>query len=696
MADSKPSSPASLLPALVAAAALTAQLVGAKVTRDALFLSHHGAAELSRAMVLSSSVGAVSVVVLSRALQLLGPARVVAGLALLSTALFGLEGALSAGSPRLAGEVLYVHVAALGAPAIAAFWSLLGERFDPHAARHVFSRVGAACGLGGLLGSVVVWFVGTSAPVSVSLAVLVAVGLVALGSTVRFTSTAVSERREGDPARSSPGSTTTGLAELVAAPYLRDLALVVLVASLTAAMADYLLATSATASVGRGPGLVRFFALFQLSIALASFLAQTLLAERATAWLGLVRTAATLPLSLVVLGGAALALPGVTILALLRASHSVLQNSLFRSAYELLFTPVPPTRKRATKLFIDVACDRLGGIVGSVIAGLVVTFAPGATRPVLLVLIVVVSLASLALGRRLHRGYLASLAERLQSGVIRLDAGHVRDEATLRTLTLSAGATGAGADEATGSRTAAATAGITSTEDPGLALVAALRSDDLTRRREAFALAQEPWLVSLIAPSLVAPGLVPEATAALRRLGPRAVGQLTDLLLDPETPLEVRRRLPFVLKACRSTRSVDGLVAALTTRDEETRDHVAVALATLADAGVAIPAAPLVEAVLDELHTTTKDDHGPRETTLFTLLSLAYDREGVELAARALRGNDEALRGTAIEYLDRLLPERVRRPLLAHLGDPSPRAPGRGALDALAELRRSSIRLPSR
>jgi hypothetical protein len=44
------------------------------------------------------------------------------------------------------------------------------------------------------------------------------------------------------------------------------------------------------------------------------------------------------------------------------------------------------------------------------------------------------------------------------------------------------------------------------------------------------------------------------------------------------------------------------------------------------------------------------------------------EREPLQMAYLALGGEDLTLRGTALEYLENVLPENVRRALFAHLG----------------------------
>jgi hypothetical protein len=52
---------------------------------------------------------------------------------------------------------------------------------------------------------------------------------------------------------------------------------------------------------------------------------------------------------------------------------------------------------------------------------------------------------------------------------------------------------------------------------------------------------------------------------------------------------------------------------------------------------------------------------------VFTLLSLVLEREPVQLAARALHAEDRALIGTALEYLETVLSDELKRALWKRL-----------------------------
>jgi hypothetical protein len=72
---------------------------------------------------------------------------------------------------------------------------------------------------------------------------------------------------------------------------------------------------------------------------------------------------------------------------------------------------------------------------------------------------------------------------------------------------------------------------------------------------------------------------------------------------------------------------------------------------------------------------------------VFTLLSLAFPRQPLEIAFRGLHTTDEALCGTCLEYLEGILPVEVREPLWPYLEDqPSRRGPARPPDEVLKEL----------
>jgi hypothetical protein len=73
---------------------------------------------------------------------------------------------------------------------------------------------------------------------------------------------------------------------------------------------------------------------------------------------------------------------------------------------------------------------------------------------------------------------------------------------------------------------------------------------------------------------------------------------------------------------------------------------------------------------------------------VFTLLALHFEREPLRMAFRALYHDDMTYRGTALEYLDTVLPAEIHEILWPHLGTVAPLPTARAPHELLAELAR--------
>jgi len=60
---------------------------------------------------------------------------------------------------------------------------------------------------------------------------------------------------------------------------------------------------------------------------------------------------------------------------------------------------------------------------------------------------------------------------------------------------------------------------------------------------------------------------------------------------------------------------------------------------------------------------------------VFSILSLVLEMGPLEIALRALRTGQTPIRGTALEYLENVLPAAARKELWPHLGSPAPAVP---------------------
>jgi hypothetical protein len=649
------------LVAPLTAAALIAQQVGSNAIRDGLFLSQFAVTTLPYFIAGSALLAIPTAQASGRLLVRFGPTRVVPALLALAGALFLAERALLGPRPQAAAVLLYLHSSVLGGVAISAFWSLLNERFDPHSAKPLLARVAAAATFGGLIGGVGAERVAALLSQRALLVVLAGIAAFALAGAMVVA--------RGAPRRPVPAEaqdSQSGWSEIRRVSLLRNLALLVALAALLAALVDYVLKAEAVAHFGKGEPLVRFFGLFYAGTGFAAFLIQALFGRLALTRLGLDGSVASHP---VAVGAAALlgfVLPAPWRGLFPRTLDLAVRNSVFRAGYELFYTPLAEATKRSAKSIVDVAWDCFGKATGAGVVLVLTRLGPGYALAAVNGAAVIAAGAEIVVARRLRAGYVGALEGGLRR---RADEATPPPQYTLADFTavqslggLDRSAVLAALGEA-GERKGAGARH----SDPVVTAVADLRSGDPARIRAALGPPlRDPLLVGAVIPLLARSDVLRPAVDALVAYGPRGAGQLVDAMLDPGTPEVVRRRLPLVLKSCASPRARDGLVQALAAPSPELRLRSGRALLVLTGdhPELAVPTAEALAAVEREL---AAGDAGAAREHVFNLLALALDREPMHIAARAFATDDPYLRGTALEYLETVLAPSLFAALKPHL-----------------------------
>jgi hypothetical protein len=219
--------------------------------------------------------------------------------------------------------------------------------------------------------------------------------------------------------------------------------------------------------------------------------------------------------------------------------------------------------------------------------------------------------------------------------------------------------------------------------------IAELRSQDPGRIKRALATALTPELAALVIELVARDDVGREAIGALRAIAPRCTGMVVDALLDPTREMIVRRRLPEVLFAGEPALAAWGLWRGLVEPSFELRYRCGAVLSRLASSGRLAPVTSetAFEAVRRELVTdpiawknqrvaddqliASAHDGGQRDEAMvshagsalehvFTVLGLALPAEPLRIALHAVQTDDSALRETALEYLESILPTDVR------------------------------------
>ena len=703
-----------LLFALFAATTMIAHQVAGKATRDALFLSNFDVTNLPKMVIAAAISSMAGVLLMSWLLSRISPIKLVPAAFALSAVFFIGEWLLLDYQPGIASIVLYLHMAIFGAILISGFWSIINERFDPHSAKQRVARIAAATTFGGVIGGVLAHRVANLLDVRTVLLFLSGLHLVCVPAV----------RRIGTPVRilpvETPVRTSSAFTVIRHTRYLQWMAALMVLVAVMAALVDYAFKAEAAARYRDGESLVSFFATFYASVGVIGFLLQSLLGHRILQRFGIGTTMAILPAVIAMFGTVGSVVTQLWSMVILRGSHSIFVTSLFRSAFELLYTPLPPHKKRPTKTIIDVASDRVGDLLGSGLLLLLLFLAPDLPTAAVTACAVLIALLGLLVVKRLNRGYINQLAHSLRKGVVRIEEHDIVDATTqqilaetttyseqeylqLKTAAMQARSTG---------QQSTAKAGTQNEIDHHTQAVKDFCSNDAGLIRHALNSALvdihlTPYLIPLLANDEVAE----EVSIELRWLAPRITGQLTDAMLDPDLPLRARQRIPAVLEASHNQRAIDGLLLGMMDACFNVRFSCARALARMRshNAQLTIDREKVFSAIRDELDVsdTEWESHNlhlnvgdpPEEQPeipiihqnlehVFTLLALTLDADAVHISMQAVISTDANLRGTALEYLENELPADLYDLLVQRLGiTEESRAGSRHLSEIISELK---------
>jgi ATP:ADP antiporter, AAA family len=708
----------SLVTASLCAAALTAQFVSGKATRDALFLTSLGLTALPTMLIATSLCSILLVALHGRLSRRIPPATLVTTSFVLSGVLFVCEWLTRSTAPSVTAVIVYLHVSGSGPLLASGFWLTASERFDPRTAKKRFGQIAGAGTLGGLVGALLSERVAAGLGVPAMLLFLAVFQFLAAWMVWLLAYPAEATTTPAKIETPSSFQSRSGLQVIAGAPHLRQLALLVLLGTTSAALLEYLFTAKAVETFGPGDNLLRFFALYYAAISLMTFVLQTFSSRFVLERFGLALTTSTPSIALMAGGLGSIVAPGLGGLLVARGGESIFRGSWFRAGYELFYTPLPPAEKRAAKSLIDVAFDRLGDAIGGGFVRLSL-FAPLAQSSTVLALAMASAAGAFVAASRLNRWYVRTLEASLLKRGRTVQSADTEDKWTEQLVlkVREAVARGQEARRAALEKTTVfqpeSVVSLRSLE-PDLNDILSLRSQDHDRvieilsRQDGMRASLVPHVIALLASDTLAD----PALFALRKVAEERVGELTDSLLDGNLDDTVRCRLARVFAVCVSQRAADGLVLGLDDARFDVRFQSARSLAAILEKNPVVQVDPgrIYALVLREvavgrpvwdsrrlldgfispspLDEFVRDRAGQSLAHVFTLLSLVLPREPLQIAFHSLHSDDRQLRGTALEYLEGVLPTQIRHALWPFLMRPRTRRP--------AKLRHSVVAQPFR
>lgn len=583
------------------------------------------------------------------------------------------------------------------------FWVVTSEYFPIRGAKRLFGLIGAGGTAGAMVtGSLLIWL---TREVDLGWLILGLIGLILVFAFTQrlLPKLEIIHRSKDEAAETSP--LTESCRAVWRSPHLRAIAAIVFTVGIATTLLDYQFKELAQAHFTTREGLTSFFGAFYGWTGGVALLIQLAVVARILAVAGVAWSLALLPLTLLLGSVGMLIVPSLILVVAVRGADASLRKSLYRSAFEVLYVPVPSLLRRKTKTFIDSVLDSVGEGLGAGIVLLWVTLSGFPSR-YLSGFIIVLSVALLVLSRRMGRQYFSTVTEQLQ--VSGSKAQTVAAAARLEGRDLLSGTftrldirslidveeTPIAGDEASLDLLAV-------DEGPGAdGLLARLRSPDLATvaRTLQETLDWEERHFPELSRLLARDPLFDRVILAFMTAGESAVPHLAALLSDDDADFVIRRRIPRVLARMGGVEADDALLDALDADRFEVRYRAAIALVRRRRRGLPRserdPESLVWEAIRSEvsrgrpvwemqklLDAESNDDAlvskriGVRgELSLehtFRLLSLVLEPEVVRAAFHGIVLDDERLESFSLEYLEQVLPPDVRKKLWPFIGDVS-------------------------
>ncbi|MBL4634252.1 MAG: HEAT repeat domain-containing protein [Kofleriaceae bacterium] len=380
-----------------------------ETTRDALFLASIPATRLPFVYIAIAASALIISQTQKRSRAKRGQCSILGGWLMLSALItMGFWVALPHVGP--AGlYALYIWSGVFATLVVIHFWTLISDYYSISQARRLYPFIGAGSGLGAIVGT-------AGARVLVELVeprhlLLAAAGIIvvtAMGPVPSLHSECEGELKTSD--KSAAPSLASVIRELRTSPYPMRIAALVLASTAALTFGDFLFKSIVRQEVAP-EDLAVFFSTVYLILNLVSLFVQVVVASFLLRRFSVSVILAILPVLL--LGGGALLLAGFSMIgiAMVKGTEGSLRHSLYRTASELLYVPLPERLRAQVKALVDVVSQRGGQALASV--AILVMVGLGASKEVLAGVFIGLCLLWLGLAIELKKHYLENFRRTL-------------------------------------------------------------------------------------------------------------------------------------------------------------------------------------------------------------------------------------------------------------------------------------------
>lgn len=266
------------------------------------------------------------------------------------------------------GVVFYIWVSVFNLFVVSLFWSFMADVFDSQRAREVFPLIA----LGGMAGAIFGPALTRKLVGLIGVAPLLLVSAAMLGVSLLLLLQLSAQRAQRQTDEPVGGSLWAGIRELGSRPFLRYMAILMLLGDGVGTLAYALMADYAKAHLTSATVRTAFYADIDLAVnLLGAFLQLTLsrwlLVHRGTTWALVLPQVVNLALLVMVMigGHAQLSLLGysVPLLALMMVGTRGFMYGMTKPASDALYTRVPRETRYKGKNFVETAVWRFGDLV---------------------------------------------------------------------------------------------------------------------------------------------------------------------------------------------------------------------------------------------------------------------------------------------------------------------------------------------
>jgi AAA family ATP:ADP antiporter len=241
------------------------------------------------------------------------------------------------------------------------FWVVISEYFAVRGAKRLFGLIGAGGTAGAMvIGTMLVWLTDYLSGVQLIL------GLIGLLVLFYITQQLLPAVPAASPAEGEEKSSLIENFTLAwRSPHMRAIGLIVFVVALATTLLDFQFKELAQAKFPTGDALTGFFGAFYGWTGAAALVLQLLVVARFLTVAGVAWSLALLPIVLGLGSVGMLVVPSLVLVTAVRGADATLRKSMYRSALEVQYVPVPSLLRRRTKTFIDSVVDSIGEGLGA-------------------------------------------------------------------------------------------------------------------------------------------------------------------------------------------------------------------------------------------------------------------------------------------------------------------------------------------